>query len=89
MIKSSIQVVNKLGLHARAATKLVNLATSYESTIHLVKDGQQTDAKGIMGIMMLAASQGSELELVVDGADEELAMNSLVELFQQRFGEEE
>ena len=89
MITKNVQVVNKLGLHARAATKLVNLAASYESTIHLVKDGQQADAKGIMGIMMLAASQGSELELVVDGADEEHAMSSLVELFKQRFGEEE
>ena len=89
MIKSTVQVVNKLGLHARAATKLVKQAAGYESEILLCKDGQREDAKSIMGIMMLAASQGAELEIIVDGADEQVALNSIVELFNNRFGEAE
>lgn len=82
-------MINKLGLHARAASKLVNAAARYESTVSLCFDGQQVDAKSIMGIMMLAASKGAELGLVVDGEDEEDALRAIVELFQKRFGEVE
>ena len=89
MIKRNIQVTNKLGLHARAATKLVKAAAGYESEILLCKDGQREDAKSIMGIMMLAACQGTELELIVDGADEHTASESITELFNNRFGEAE
>ena len=89
MIRKNVLVVNKLGLHARAATKLVNQAAAFESDVRIGRDGQQADAKSIMGIMMLAASEGTELEIVTDGDDEEQAMRSLVELFEQRFGEEE
>ena len=89
MVKQNIRVINKLGLHARAATKLVNKASSYDSEILLCHDGQQVDAKSIMGIMMLAASQGTELELVINGADEQSALDSIVDLFASRFGEDE
>lgn len=82
-------MVNKLGLHARAATKLVNKAAGYDSEILLCRDEQQVDAKSIMGIMMLAASHGTELELVINGTDEQLALNSIVDLFESRFGEDE
>lgn len=81
--------MNKLGLHARAATRLVGEAGKYESEIRLSKDGQQADAKSIMGIMMLAASCGAELELLVEGADEEDAAVSIQALIENRFGEDE
>jgi len=89
MIKRHIEVINKLGLHARAATRLVNEASGFECEILLCRDGQQVDAKSIMEIMMLAASQGAELEIVVSGADEELALEAMAHLFLSRFGEEE
>lgn len=89
MIRQTIQVVNKLGLHARAATKLVNKAAGYDSEILLCRDGQRVDAKSIMGIMMLAASQGAELEIIINGADEQMALDSIVGLFEKRFGEDE
>ena len=89
MIKRQIEVINKLGLHARAATRLVNKASGFESDILLERDGQQVDAKSIMGIMMLAASQGTELEIIVNGTDEQHALDAIVRLFCARFGEEE
>jgi phosphocarrier protein HPr len=89
VIKRQIEVINKLGLHARAATKLVNKASGFESDIRLNRDGQQVDAKSIMGIMMLAACQGTELEIVVSGSDEQHALDSIVGLFCSRFEEEE
>lgn len=89
MIKQHIEVINKLGLHARAAAKLVNEAAGFESGISLHRDGQEVDAKSIMGIMMLAASQGTRLEIEIEGTDEQTAMDSIVRLFQSRFGEDE
>ncbi len=89
MIKQNIRVSNKLGLHARAATKLVREASAYECEILLRREGQQVDAKSIMGIMMLAASEGTELEIVLNGTDEKLALDSILDLFEKRFGEEE
>lgn len=89
MIKRKVEVINKLGLHARAAAKLVNEASGFESGIRLIRDGEDVDAKSIMGIMMLAASQGALLEVEVDGADEQAAMESIVRLFDSRFGEDE
>lgn len=89
MIKRNIEVTNKLGLHARAAARLVNEAAGFESEIKLCRDDQEVDAKSIMGIMMLAASQGACLEIRVDGADEQAAMEAIVLLFQSRFGEGE
>ena len=89
MIKQNVEVVNKLGLHARAAAKLVNEASGYESAITLHRDGQDVDAKSIMGIMMLAASQGALLEIMTEGADEQAAMEAILQLFESRFGEDE
>lgn len=89
MIKRNIEVTNKLGLHARAAARLVKEASGFESEIKLCRDSQEVDAKSIMGIMMLAASQGACLEIRVDGTDEQAAMESIALLFQSRFGEDE
>ena len=89
MIKKKVRIVNKLGLHARAASKLVKEATRYQSAVSLCHFDQQVDAKSIMGIMMLAASCGAELELIVDGEDEQSALEAITDLFQSRFGEDE
>jgi phosphocarrier protein len=83
-----VTITNKLGLHARASAKLVSLASSFKSDIMLKRDTQQVNAKSIMGIMMLAAAQGTELELCADGRDESKALAALAELIQDRFGEE-
>lgn len=87
MINKKIRIINKLGLHARAAAKLVHLASRFESESKLAKGDKIVNGKSIMGVMMLAASKGSEIELIIEGADEELAMESLVELINDRFGE--
>lgn len=89
MIRRKIQIINKLGLHARAAAKLVHLASRYESESTLVRDGKVVNGKSIMGVMMLAASRGTEIELRVDGPDENVAMQALCELIENRFGEKE
>jgi len=89
MIKRELTIVNKLGLHARAAAKLVNTAGGFASEIQIQKDGQQVNAKSIMGVMMLAASCGSQVVLSIDGADEGPAMEALVALIDNRFGEGE
>lgn len=84
-----VTINNKLGLHARASAKLVSLASGFNSEILLKRDTQQVNAKSIMGIMMLAAAQGTELELCADGRDEAKALAALADLIQDRFGEEE
>jgi len=89
MIKSPITISNKLGLHARASAKLTKLAGSYKSEIHLSRNGRRVNAKSIMGVMMLAAGLGSEIEIEVDGADEEEAMSALRALIEGKFGEGE
>ncbi len=88
MIKKQIIIINKLGLHARAAAKFVNLASSFSSDIGLARDNKRINGKSIMGVMMLAASQGTVLELSADGDDEALAMARIEELINNRFGEE-
>ncbi len=87
MIKKNIIILNKLGLHARAAAKLVHLASRFESESKLIKGTKTANGKSIMGVMMLAASRGTELELMVEGPDEEHAMTALCELINNRFGE--
>ena len=82
-------IVNKLGLHARAAAKFVTLASSFASDIRVARNGQEVNGKSIMGVMMLAASRGSVISLIADGEDEQDAVNRLAELIAQRFGEEE
>lgn len=89
MIRNTIRICNKLGLHARAAAKFVQLASRFESEVKLVRNGREVNGKSIMGVMMLAAGIGSEIELITDGADEELAARELENLVLNRFGESE
>jgi phosphocarrier protein len=89
MISENITIVNKLGLHARAASKLVNCASQFESEVFITRKGNRVNAKSIMGVMMLAASKGAELELEVEGNDEQLCRDAIVELIKDRFGETE
>ena len=89
MVRREVQIVNKLGLHARAAAKLVTCAGSFASLVHLERDGQQVNGKSIMGVMMLAAARGSAVILEVDGADEDAACTALEALVASRFGEDE
>ncbi len=88
MIRKKIKIENKLGLHARPATMIVKTATQYRSDCRLIKDDMDINGKSIMGVMMLAAEYGSEIELVTDGIDEEHLMNELVNLFKSKFNEE-
>ena len=89
MIKQNVTIINKLGLHARAASRLVNCASQFESEVFIGRNGNRVNAKSIMGVMMLAASKGVELELEVDGGDEQACYQALVELIGNRFGEDE
>ncbi len=89
MISSEISIVNKLGLHARAAAKLVKLSSSFESTIEIEKNSQKVNCKSIMGVMMLAASCGSVVTLHVDGPDERSALDAIQDLINRYFDEDE
>jgi len=89
MLKQTLTIVNKLGLHARAATKLVKLASQFESDIQLKRNQREVNGKSIMGVMLLAAAKGCEVELFVDGTDENTAMLQLSNLVKDRFGEDE
>ena len=88
MITKELQVLNKLGLHARAAAKLVFIANKFVSDITLVKDNKQADARSIMKILMLSASRDSIITITVEGNDEIKAMNSIEKLFQNKFDED-
>jgi len=87
MIKSSLTISNKLGLHARASAKLTKLAGSFESDIFMSRNGRRVNAKSIMGVMMLAAGLGSEVELEATGTDEQIAIQALTSLINDKFGE--
>jgi phosphocarrier protein HPr len=87
MIKSSVTISNKLGLHARASAKLTKLAGAYECDIHMSRNGRRVNAKSIMGVMMLAAGMGSDVEIETEGRDEQQAMQALVALINDKFGE--
>ena len=89
MLESEIEIINKLGLHARAAAKLVKIAGSYSSSIEIEKEDQRVNAKSIMSVMMLAASRGNTIKLYVSGDDQEDALNAVTELVNDKFGEEE
>jgi len=89
MIQTRIQISNKLGLHARASAKLTKLAGGFKSEIHLSRNGRRVNAKSIMGVMMLAAGMGSEIEIEAEGDDEEAAVQALRGLIEARFGEGE
>lgn len=89
MQKKQITIINKLGLHARAAAKLVQTASLFSSEISVVYNEKKANGKSIMGIMMLAASRGATIEIIISGADEVQAMQSIEELILDRFGESE
>ena len=89
MLEKEVIIVNKLGLHARAASKFVTVANSYSAEIHVRKDAQRVNAKSIMGVMMLAAAQGSEIHIEAEGQDAEAAIDALIGLVNDRFGENE
>jgi phosphocarrier protein len=84
---ATVTIVNKLGLHARAAAKFVNLAKTFSSTVSLTKEGNEVDGKSIMNVMLLAAPLGSNLTLSVEGEDAQGAFESLLELVNDGFGE--
>jgi phosphocarrier protein len=84
-----IEIVNRLGLHARAAAKLVSCAGGFTSRIEIERNGQRVNGKSIMGVMMLAASRGSRIILDANGEDEEAALDALEDLVRSRFGEAE
>ena len=89
MLQQSIEIRNKLGLHARASAKLTQLAGQYKSDVWLSRNGRRVNAKSIMGVMMLAASQGTSVSIEIDGMDEHAAMTALTTLIHDRFGEGE
>lgn len=89
MYSAEIDIINKLGLHARAAAKFVSLASTFDSDVELEKDGKRVDAKSLMGVMMLAAAKGSRLTLYTDGDDEREAASQLIDLVNDCFGEGE
>jgi len=87
MIKQSITISNKLGLHARASAKLTKLAGGFQSDIFMTRNERRVNAKSIMGVMMLAAGIGSVVEIEVTGSDEQVAMVALIALINDKFGE--
>ena len=87
MIKANITISNKLGLHARASAKLTKLAGSFQSDVFMTRNDRRVNAKSIMGVMMLAAGMGSAVELEVTGVDEQVAMDALTALINDKFGE--
>ena len=88
MIRKTIVIENKLGMHARPATLIVKAATKYRSEFKIRKDDMEINGKSIMGVMTLAAEYKSELELIADGVDEEYLIEEIAELFSSKFGEE-
>lgn len=88
MLQANIEIINKAGLHARAASKLVTLTSSFSSTIK-IGQGKMVDGKSILSLMMLAATQGTVLQLEVEGSDEEQAMQAIKSLITDRFDESE
>ena len=89
MQQREVDIVNKLGLHARASAKLTQLAAKYQCEVWLTRNGRRVNAKSIMGVMMLAAAKGTKVDVETDGPDETEAMQALMELIADRFGEGE
>jgi phosphocarrier protein HPr len=87
MIRTTLVISNKLGLHARASAKLTKLATSFQCEVFMSRNGRRVNAKSIMGIMMLAAGLGAEVELETEGVDEQQASQALAALVDDKFGE--
>lgn len=89
MISREIEIINKLGLHARASAKLTQLAARYKCEVWMTRNDRRVNAKSIMGVMMLAAGKGSVVTLDTEGSDEQECMDALVQLIEARFGESE
>jgi phosphocarrier protein len=89
MLRREVEIVNKLGLHARASAKLTQLAAKFDSDVQVMRSGRKVNAKSIMGVMMLAAGKGSKITLEIAGPDEEQAMEALCALIKDCFGEGE
>jgi phosphocarrier protein len=89
MQKTDVDIINKLGLHARASAKLTQTATAFQSEVWLERNGRRVNAKSIMGVMMLAAAKGARVTVEVSGPDEEAALAAIVALVADKFGEGE
>ena len=89
MVKTRVTISNRLGLHARASAKLTKLAGSFTCDVHMARNGRRVNAKSIMGVMMLAAGMGSEVEVETDGPDEQAALQAIVAMIDDKFGEGE
>ncbi len=89
MLQTEAEIVNKLGLHARAAAKLTQLASRFQSEIWLTRNGRRVNAKSIMGVMMLAAGRGATIGIETDGSDADAALQALLKLIVEKFGENE
>lgn len=89
MQKQTVKIINKLGLHARASSKFTQTAAQFQSEVWVSRNGKRINGKSIMGLMMLAAAQGTEIELETQGADEIATMNALLDLINDYFGEGE
>jgi phosphocarrier protein HPr len=89
MIKNQVTISNRLGLHARASAKLTKLAGGFQCDVHMSRNGRRVNAKSIMGVMMLAAGLGTEIEIETEGPDEQPAMDALVAMINDKFGEEQ
>ena len=87
MQQREVEIINKLGLHARASAKLTQLAAKYQCDVQMSRNGRKVNAKSIMGVMMLAAGKGSKVLVEVDGPDESVAMDAIVALIGDYFGE--
>jgi phosphocarrier protein len=89
MQRRTVTIVNKLGLHARAAAKFVQVASGFNSEININFAGKEVSGKSIMGVMMLAAGKGCDIDIIASGTDEDKAINAMEQLIQNRFGEDE
>ncbi len=89
MVERNVSIINKLGLHARAAAKFVTLASTYSCDIQLARNERAVNGKSIMGVMMLAAAKGSTVKIIANGIGEQEALDNLTELVNNRFGESE
>jgi phosphocarrier protein len=88
VIEAPVEIVNRLGLHARAAAKLVHMASGFQSDVVLISNGEEVDAKSILGVLLLAAAQGMTVTLRISGPDEREAMAAITGLIAAKFGEE-
>ena len=89
MLQTEIEIANKLGLHARASAKLTQLASGFQSNIWLTRNGRRVNAKSIMGVMMLAAGKGATIGIETEGSDADAALQAILGLIVEKFGENE